>query len=79
MLEPGRLAKVRTAPLSQTGVTCAAETHVPLARNLEGEPLEFDVLVRAGAGYLMVFVVLVDQVFQDREGLPGLMISHPPE
>ena len=30
--------------------------------DLEGEPLELDVLVLAGAGEFMVLVVLVDQV-----------------
>jgi len=42
-----------------------------LARDLEGEPLELGVLVQAGAGQFVVLVVLVDQVPQNREGLPG--------
>jgi hypothetical protein len=47
------------------------EANVPLTRNLEGEPLELHVLTRAGARQLMILVVLVDQVLQDRESLPG--------
>ena len=45
--------------------------HAPLTGDLEGEPLEFNVLVLAGAGEFVVLVVLVDQVLQDRESLPG--------
>ena len=34
----------------------------PLTGNLEGDPLELDVLIQTGAGEFVVFVVLVDQV-----------------
>ena len=47
------------------------EMRLPLARNLEGEPLEFDVLLLAGARQLMVLVVLVNQILHNRESLPG--------
>jgi hypothetical protein len=42
-----------------------------LTGNLEGKPLELDVLVLTDAGELVVLVVLVDHVLQDRESLPG--------
>jgi len=46
--------------------------HAPLTRDLEREPLQLDVLVLTGARQLMVLVVLVDQIHQDRQSLPGL-------
>ena len=44
--------------------------NAPLTGDLKGEPLEFDVLVLAGAREFVVLVVLIDQVLQDRESLP---------
>ena len=43
----------------------------PLTRGLEREPLQLDVLVLTGARQLVVLVVLVDQILQDRQTLPG--------
>ena len=72
-LEPRRLTKVRAASLRQIRLHALVRIHGPLTRNLESEPLELDVLVQPGAGQLMGFVVLVDNVLQDRQSLPAVM------
>ena len=50
---------------------CRRIKYAPLTRDLEGEPLEFNVFLLTDAGEFVILVVLVDQVLQDREGLPG--------
>ena len=43
-----------------------------MTRDLESEPLQLGVFVHAGAGQLVILVVLVNQVLHDRESLPAL-------
>lgn len=47
-------------------------TDEPLAGGLEGEPLKFEVLGLADRRDLVLGIVLVDQVMDDREGFPVL-------
>lgn len=71
VMEPRCLTEVRTVSSCQIMLLVPPKIHVPLTRNLEGKPLELEVLFLTGARQFMVLIVMVNQVLQNRESLPG--------